>query len=272
MRTIAGTVSDRVLATGQAIVGVLAAGLFCGLGDTAAAEESGLYAGVTGMAERPRVLYEKTVDNTDPRNISPSRGRLYRADDTAAGAAYGAGFLAGYRLPLGARGAFLSPEVDVALGGGAVKGRFEGAGFSEGRNQLGESWPEDWSFEAKRSYGLTVRLGAEVGSGVSLYGLTGLRRLEATFSADYTGCFDFTLCAPGEFTSGTDVHDEGFAGWTAGAGLEKRLGNVSIRGEMRYTDHGVSNRVVPYDDLAITVPLAFEAGGIGALAGLLWHF
>ncbi len=255
-----------------AIAGVLAAGLFWGFEGTASAQEGGLYVGVTGMAERPRVFYEKTVDNTDPRNVSPSRGRLYRADDTAVGAAYAAGFLAGYRLPLGAGGAYLGPEVDVALGGDAVQGRFEGAGFSEGRNQLGEAWPEDWSFEAGRSYGLTVRLGVATGSGVSVYGLAGLRRLKATFSADYTGCFSTMLCTPGEFVSGTDVRDEDFAGWTAGGGLEKKLGNTSVRGEMRYTDYRGSNRVVSHDDLAITVPLALEARGIGVLASLIWHF
>ena len=255
-----------------AILVLLSAGLLRGFAGTAAAQEGGLYLGVAGTADRPRVFYEKTVDNTDPRNASPSQGRLYRADDTAAGAAYGAGFLAGYRLPLGAGGAWLSPEVDVALGGGAVQGRFEGAGLSEGRNQLGESWPEDWSLEAGRSYGVTVRLGAAIGSGVSAPGLAGLRRLEATFRADYTGCFKLTLCAPGEFVSVTDVHDQDFTGWTAGGGLEKRLGHLPIRGEVRYTDHGGSSRIVPDDELAITVPLAFEADGVGALASLLWHF
>ena len=102
-----------------------------------------------------------------------------------------------------------------------------------------------------------------------MYGLAGLRRLEATLTADFTGCFDFTLCAPGEFVSVTNVHDQDFAGWTAGAGLEKRLG---IRREVRYTDHGGSERVVPYDELAITVPLRLEADGLGALVSLLWHF
>ena len=255
-----------------AIVGLLAAGLFRVVEGTAAAQDGGLYVGGAGMAERPEVYYEKTVDNTDPRNVSPSRGRLYRADATAAGTAYGIGFLTGYRLSLGAGGAYLSPEVDVAIGGDAVQGRFEGAGFSDGRNQLGESWPEDWSLEAKRRYGLTVRLGAGIASGVSLYGLAGLRFLEAEFRADYTGCFDFTSCAPGEFVSGTDVHDQDFAGWTAGAGLEKRLGRTSIRGELRYTGLGRSHRIVPYDDLAITVPLVLEADGIGALMSLLWFF
>ena len=253
-------------------LGLLAAGGLAGLADAALAQPGGLYVGVTGIAARPRVSYEKTVDNTDPANVSPSRGQVYRADGTAAGAAYGAGFLAGYRLPLGAGGAYLSPEVDVALGGGAVRGRLAGAGFSEGRNQLGEAWPEDWSLEAKRGYGLTVRLGAGVGSEAGVYGLAGLRRLEATLTADFTGCFDFTLCSPGELVSVTDVHDQDFTGWTVGAGLEKRLGNTSIRGEVRYTDHGGSERVVPYDELAITVPLRLEADGLGALVSLLWHF
>ena len=253
-------------------LGLLAGGGLAGLADAAFAQPGGLYAGVTGMAARPRVYYEKTVDNTHPGNVSRSRGRVYRADDTAAGAAYGAGLLAGYRVPLGAGGVFLSPEADVAFHGGAVRGRFEGAGFSEGRNQLGEAWPEDWSLEAKRSYGLTLRLGAGVGSDASVYGLAGLRRLEATFSADFTGCFDFTLCAADEFVSGTDVHDEAFTGWTAGAGVERRLGSTSIRGEVRYTDPGSSERVVPYDELAITVPLRLEADGIGALVSVIWHF
>ena len=117
------------------------------------------YVGISGAMERLELFYEKTVDNTDPRNTSPSRGQVHRADDTAAGATYGVGFLAGYRLPLGAGGTYLSPEVDLSLHGGAVSGYIEGAGLSEGRNQLGESWPEDWSFEERRSYGLTVRLG-----------------------------------------------------------------------------------------------------------------
>ena len=144
------------------IQGLLAAGMLWGPMGIASAQEGGPYVGVTGMAERLGVFYEKTVDNTDPRNTSPSRGQVHRAEDTAASAAYGAGFLAGYRLPLGAGGAYLSPEADLSLHGGAVRGHLEGAGFSEGRNQLGESWPEDWSFEARRSYGLTVRLGADI--------------------------------------------------------------------------------------------------------------
>ena len=160
----------------------------------------------------------------------------------------------------------------MTYAGGAVRGRFEGAGFSDSRTQLGDSWPEDWTVEERTSYGATVRAGAGVGSGWSVYGLAGVRRLDARFSVDFTGCFLFTLCGPGEFVSGTDVHDQAFTGWTTGAGLEKRLGRAAIRGEVRYTDYGSSERVVPYDDLAITVPLALEADGVGASLSLLWYF
>ena len=68
---------------------------------------------------------------------------VYRADDSAAGTADGVGFLTGYRFPLGPSGVYLSGEADLTTSGGAVRGRLEGAGFSEGRNQLGEGWPED---------------------------------------------------------------------------------------------------------------------------------
>jgi len=244
---------------------------------TASAQEGGPYLGVTGALERLEAFYEKTVDNTDPRNASPSRGQVYRADDTGVGATYGVGFLAGYRRPLGAGGTYLSPEADLSLHGGAVNGYLEGAGLSAGRNQLGESWPEDWSFEERRSYGLTIRLGAGISapgtaSELSVHALAGFRRLDARLGLDYAGCFTAALCAADELTPVTESHDESFTGWTAGAGLEKRLGNTAIRGELRYTDYGSAKRVVPYDDLGISVPLVLEASGPSVLVSLIRHF
>ena len=259
------------------LAGLLAVVMLWGLLGTASAQEGGPYVGISGAMERLELFYEKTVDNTDPRNTSPSRGQVHRADDTAAGATYGVGFLAGYRLPLGAGGTYLSPEVDLSLHGGAVSGYLEGAGLSEGRNQLGESWPEDWSFEERRSYGLTVRLGAGISapgteSELSVYALAGLRRLDARLGLDYAGCFTATLCAADGLTPVTESHDESFTGWAAGAGLEKKLGNTAIRGELRYTDYGSAKRVVPYDDLGISVPLVLEAGGASVLVSLIRHF
>ena len=257
------------------VFGIFVPGVFWILTGTALAQGSRFYVGVPVMAERLNVFYEKTVDNTDPRNISPSKGRVYRADDSSAGTAGDVGFLAGYRIPLGPSGVFLSGEGDLTFPSGAVQGHFDGAGASESRSQLGENWPEDWSFEKNRSYGLTVRLGAGISmfSGLSVYALAGLRRLDATLSADYVGCFSSELCTTAEeFTSGTFKYDEDFTGWTTGGGLEKRLGNAAIRGELRYTDYRSAGRIVPYDDLGIKVPIGLEADGIGLLVSLLWYF
>ena len=260
---------------GGAVFGIFAAAVLWILTGTALAQESRFYVGVPVMAERLDVFYEKTVDNTDPSNISPSAGKVYRADDSAAGVAGGVGFLAGYRFPLGPSGIYLSSEGDMIFPGGAVRGHFEGAGSSENRMQLGESWPEDWSFKKTRSYGFTVRLGAGIlpGSGLSVYALAGLRRLDATLSADYVGCFSPELCTTAEeFTSGTFEYDEEFHGWTTGGGLEKRLGNAAIRGELRYTRYGSADWVVPYNNLGIKVPIGLKANGTGLLVNFLWYF
>lgn len=280
---IAVLVAEELVSTAKAVLslrsgfvfGIFVSGVFWILADTALAQGSRFYVGVPVMAERLDVFYEKTVDNTDPRNISSSKGRVYRADDSSAGTAGGVGVLAGYRFPIGPSGIYLSGEGDLIFPGGAVRGRFEGAGFSENRRQLGESWPEDWSFEKNRNYGFTVRLGAAIpmSSGLSVYALAGLRRLDATLRADYVGCFSSELCtAAEEFTSGTFKYDEDFTGWTTGGGLEKRLGNAAIRGELRYTDYRSAGRVVPYDDLGIKVPIGLEADGVGLLVSLLWYF
>ena len=218
------------------VFGIFLPGLLWILTGTVLAQQSGFYVGIPATIERMDVFYEKAVDNTDPRSISPIAGRVFRADDSADGMISGVGFLAGYRFPLGPNGIFLSGEGDLIFPGGAVRGRFEGAGVSESRSQLGESWPEDWSFEKNRSYGFTVRLGAGIptGSGLNVYALAGLRLLDATLRADYVGCFSSELCtAAEEFTSGTFTYDEDFTGWTTGGGLEKKLGNAAVRGELR---------------------------------------
>lgn len=62
-------------------------------------------------------------------------------------------------------------------------------------------------------------------------------------------------------------------GWTAGAGVEQRLGgNAALRGELHYTGYGSTDRVIPYDDLAIQVPIALEASGMRFQVSLLWYF
>lgn len=124
-RRIAVVVAEELVSTAKAILNwrnglvfiFFVTGVFGILADTALAQGSRFYVGVPVTAERLDVFYEKTVDNTDPRNISSSKGRIYRADDSAAGTAGGAGVLAGYRLPLGPSGIYLSGEGDVIFPG-----------------------------------------------------------------------------------------------------------------------------------------------------------
>lgn len=248
-----------------------------GLG-VAPAVGGSFYVGVTAGAERLDVLYDKTVDNTPASNMSVNQGRVFQSDASAAKAAFGVGFLGGYRIPLGPTGVYLSAEGDMAHHAGTVSGVLPGAGASDGRNQLGENWPEDWSFEQDRSYGLTVRLGSGIpilgwGSGMSVYALVGLRRFKTGFRSDYTGCLNPEPCtAANEFTSGTDMFDENFTGWVAGGGLERRVGSVALRGELRYTDFGNAGRVIPFDDVGVNVPLSLDPTGLGLRVALLWYF
>ena len=258
--------------------GCLAAGMLWFVMGAAPAEGGDFYIGVTGSGERLDVLYDKTVDNTSPNNISLNPGEVFRADDSATKLAYGYGFLAGYRATLGLTGIFVAGEGDLSYHRGVVIGRLPGLGTSEGRNQLGEVWPEDWSFDKDRSFGFTLRLGAGIpvvgpGLGPSVYGLVGVRYLKAGFRSDYTGCLNPEPCTEaGEFTSGTDRFDENFLGWTTGGGVEKKLGSIAIRGEVRYTDYGSATRTIPFTDVGVTVPLSLEASGVSARVGLLLYF
>ena len=268
------------LSRGTTISCCLSAGLLWGvmIPSVALAQRGGLYVGLAATGERLDVMYAKSVDNTDPDNMSSNQGKVLRSDASAASLAYSVGFLAGYRLALRPTGVYLSFEGDMARYGGVVQGALPGAGSSEGRDQLGESWPEDWSFERDRSYGATVRIGSGIpilgwGSGTSVYALVGLRRFNAEFSSEYTGCLNPEPCtAASELTSGSDNFDESFTGWATGGGLEKRFGNFGIRGELRYTDHGNAGRVIPFNEVAVQVPLSLGAKGVSARADLLWYF
>ena len=233
------------------------------------------HAGVEIPAERLGVSFDKTVDSSDPATLvpEPRRGRLLQDEDSASAAAAGIGLFGGGRMALGAGGAYLGAEVDLALHGGAVEGRLDGVGESSGRNQLGESWPDPWSFEPGRSYGLTLELGGPQG----LYALGGIRRMEARFETRFHGCMDPSPCSPEadtpDFVSGTDGRDLDLDGWTAGLGWEKGLqGQVSLRLEARYTRYGDQEWTTPFAEVGVTVPAVLQAGGLGLSSSLAWSF
>lgn len=245
----------------------------------ALAQDRGFYVGVTAPMEYLDVTFEKTVDNTDPNTAvpAPRAGQLFQDQDSSKSLTYGFGFVAGYHLPFPGTGFFASVEFDVELPRGTVDGRLPGIGSSPGRNQLGESWPEDWSFEKKRSYGVAFKLGGSPGPlsfwDLRLYGLAGLRLVEAEFTTRFNGCLSPVPCEAGEFTSGTTSRDQDFKGWVAGAGVEKMLGDhIGFRAEVRRPKSGNERWTTPFSDVAVTVPASVTARGTNLSIGLITYF
>ncbi len=262
------------------LISAVATTLLCGA-DVALGQEGRFYLGTTGALEILDAAYAKTTDNTDPRNISPQRGKVYHERDSDTEAGSGFGLLAGYRRLLGQSGLYLSGELDVTLHGGAVRSRQDGVGESEGRNQYGENWPDGWVFEKDWSYGFTLKLGGSpallqrwAGSDTSVYALTGVRRLRTRLRIDYTGCpFATESCPPAEFISGASARTEHLTGWTGGAGLEKLLGaNLALRGEVRYTAYESHDWLSLPDNGKLRIPAEMDSDEVNLSVGLVWYF
>ncbi len=209
----------------------------------ALAQSGRFYVGASADVDYLRVKYGKTVANADVPAL-PERGETYRDGDSADKAAFGGGLLAGYRLGFGEGGGFyVSAEVDGQVHARSASGAFAGKGESQGRNQLGESWPDAWNLKRRYSFGATVKLGGAaefLGSGSSVYVLGGARRLKTRLSVNYFGCLNppdtRVPCRTDQFEAGSYSRDRSFWGWTAGAGMEKMLADrVGIRGEIRHT-------------------------------------
>ena len=145
--------------TKHVLSGVVALTLI-GSADRVLGQEGRLYIGTTGAFELVDAAYAKATDNTDPRNISPQRGKVYHERDSDAETGYGVSVLAGYRRLLGQSGLYLSGEFYVTLQRVTVRGRQAGVGESAGRNQYGESWPDGWALEKDGSYGFTLKIGS----------------------------------------------------------------------------------------------------------------
>lgn len=248
-----------------------------GFTGTSLARSGQFYFGITATGEWLETSYDKTVDNTDPSNDLPRKGEIYRGKDSIDGTAYGAGILAGYRVLIGEGNFFISSEIDAALHGDKVEGTFSGAGTSEGRNQLGENWPERWSFEKKRSYGLTLRLGGSPELlqtyKTNLYAAAGVRLVQTKFNADYTGCPVPTPCtSPDDFESGTLSRDPNLTAWTGGMGLEKMIGEkLAVRSEIRYTIYEKENWVSFANERKIRVPAEIDTNETSLSISLIWY-
>ena len=210
----------------------------------ALAQDRGFYVGVTAPMEYLDVTFEKTVDNTDPNTLVPAplAGQVFQDRDSSKSLTYGVGFVAGYHLAFPGTGFFTSVEFDVELPRGTVDGQLPGIGSSPGRNQLGESWPDEWSFEKKRSYGVAFKLGGSPGPlsfwDVRLYGLAGIRLVEAEFTTRFNGCLSPVPCSTGEFTPGSETRNQDFTG----LGGRRRSGK-NVRRPHRVSRGGAPSQV-----------------------------
>ena len=96
--------------------------------------------------------------------------------------------------------------VEAALHFAAVDGQMAGVGDSPGRNLLGESWPDQWTFERKRSYGLTLEIGGSPGALAStdatVFLLGGIRLAQVELTNRFNGCMLPAGCGPSDFRFG----------------------------------------------------------------------
>ena len=251
---------------------VVAVGMIFGVSGNAVAQSGSFYIGTSAGVERTSIEHSKTVDSSElPANYLQS-GKIYSTSDSASETGFGGGLFLGYRLNLDPGGTFyLGVEIDGQFHGGTVSGTLPGDGESDGRNQYGEAWPDEWSLERKNSYGVTLMFGASppslvslLGPGAGIYVLGGARRVDTELNVDFNGCLiGDRHCGPGEYTSGTNSYDETFYAWTAGGGLEKMIGDkIGIRGEVRYTQYGKEDRET-FPDLHVKVPTSLDGSETG---------
>ncbi|MDE0152851.1 MAG: outer membrane beta-barrel protein [Gammaproteobacteria bacterium] len=279
----------RVLA-----VPALAAALVGAPGFSPAMEE-GFYMGLSASAENLDATPSRITDNTHPMNATTSRGRTFSTRDSDTQTISGFGVLAGYTFRPSNRELYLSAEIDLVYHGGKARGRLAwikdsvlraGANNVPDWPQSGEGWPDNWTFEKNRSYGLTLRLGGQpdfltsmLGPDSGLYALAGIRRIEAEYSLSYEGCPTTEGCPGGRedesYVQGSDRTDTDYTAWTAGLGLHTPVGDrLGMQVEMYYTNYEEEDLLLLDDNGPphIRVVHSPDADGIGLRLRLLRHF
>ena len=251
----------------------LAAAMVFGISGNAVAQSGSFYIGASAGVERTSIEHSKTVDSRELSANYLQSGNIYSTSDSASETGFGGGLFLGYRLNLDPSGTFyIGAEIDGQFHGGTTSGTLPGDGESQGRNQYGEAWPDEWSLERKNSYGVTLMFGVSppslvslLGPGAGIYVLGGARRVDAELNVDYNGCptGDALCTRPEEFVSGTNSYDETFYAWTVGGGLEKMITDkIGIRGEVRYTRYGKEDRET-FSESEVKVPTSLEGSETG---------
>lgn len=267
-----------------------------------AALQEGVYIGISAAAEDLDVSTFKTVDNTPDGNMALSQGKIFTERDSDTKTASGFGVAIGYQCPLHDGSLYWSGEINLAYHGGKARGSLEGTEdvavrktyndandpdlptFSVGP-QVGENWPERWTFEKNYSYGVTLRLGGQpefltstLGPDAGLYVLAGIRRVEAEYVNIATGCSEIppALCTSEEdFGISSRTTDRDYTAWTLGVGAHTALAEqVGLQIETYYMDYD-SESLVQLDgteDLRVRAVHEPDAKEIGLRLRLLRYF
>ena len=154
--------------------------------------------------------------------------------------------------------------------------------------QLGENWPERWTFEKDYSYGVTLRLGGRpkfltsaLGPDAGLYVLAGVHRVEAEYVNTGTGCFQpnaktSEYCTDAKDFVSSDVRtDRDYTAWTLGVGVHAPVAEqIGLQIETYYMDYD-SESLVQLDgteDLRVRAVHEPDTEEIGLRMRLLRYF
>ena len=256
-------------------------GVLC-IDEVAAGDGGSVYVGLAVPVGGLDVSFDKTVDTRAANTVVPEsrRGLVLQDRVSGDGLNYGAGAIAGFRLHIGDSGFYIGGQAEIDFRGGEVEGEFDGIGMSAGRNQLGEFWPDQWTYEGNRSYGLAIRLGGSPAAlrpiNASVYAIGGVRWLDGSFTNRFHGCLSPTPCSPApdtpDFTSGSERRDTDLDGWMIGLGVEKAIqSRIGLRLESRYTSYKAKRWVTPFNDVGVMVPSELDARAWSVVLSLAWY-
>ena len=247
------------------------------------AQEKNVYFGVSTTLANIDAAWNKTVDNSLANSLVPDirRGQIVIEEDTVSTGTLGLSFLAGYRLPIAYNVYYLSIEFDIKADRSDIQGRMLGTGTSAGKNQLGESWPDQWELDDTISRGATLKISTSPGVlssiDMSLYVLVGVRQLDTTFTSQFYGCLASETCSEADdtpdFTSGTTARDIQVNGATIGLGLGKGLGQkIVLRLETRLTTYDDATWEDFFETVNVNVPNKIDTEQLGFTIGLTRYF
>lgn len=214
------------------------------------AEPSGFYYGASATVQQAEVLYRKSIlgrfhDSETESSEWSSEGGVDDKPLQWDG-------LVGFRLNFADGTQFLALQGELALVGGDINGRLDGAGNSPGRNLLGEAWPEDWNLETSRSVGVIAKYGVTrslFGTiDISAYAIAGVRQTRIDFFSSFHGCFELEGCSVDEFRTTTQSFDPEVNLITAGVGLETGISRkTALQFELRLVEDFESDWVADFE-------------------------